>query len=91
MFRGQKDRQALEKGDRKYFEDQLKNEQELYKKTTAALEEEVGVGGEGLARFNLREYEKETERMMKLRGKDDDEVKRRQDVATLYTANAAVL
>lgn len=48
MFRGQKDRQALEKGDRNYFEQQLKSEQELYNKTTASLAKEVGVGGEGL-------------------------------------------
>ena len=91
MFRSQKDRQALDKGDRKYFEQQLKSEQDLYKKTTTSLEKEVGVGGEGLERFNLREYEKETERLMKLRGQDDTEVKRRQNVATLYTANAEVL
>lgn len=91
MFRSQKDRQALDKGDRKYFEQQLKSEQELYKKTTETLEKEVGVGGEGLERFNLRDYEKETERLMKLRGQDDAEVKRRQNVATLYTANAEVL
>lgn len=91
MFRGQKDRQALEKGDRSYFQQQLKSEQELYKKTTESLAKEVGVGGEGLERFNLREYEKETERLMKLRGQDDSEVKRRQNVATLYTANASVL
>lgn len=69
----------------------MKSEQDLYKKTTASLEKEVGVGGEGLERFNLREYEKETERLMKLRGQDDTEVKRRQNVATLYTANAEVL
>lgn len=91
MFRGQRDRQALEKGDRGYFERQLKSEQELYKKTTESLEKEVGVGGEGLERFNLRDYEKETERLMKLRGQDDSEVIRRQNVATLYTANAEVL
>lgn len=91
MFRGQKDRQALEKGDRSYFQQQLKSEQELYKKTTESLAKEVGLGGEGLERFNLREYEKETERLMKLRGQDDPEVKRRQNVATLYTANASVL
>lgn len=91
MFRSQKDRQALEKNDRKYFEQQLKSEQEHYKKTTETLEKEVGVGGEGLERFNLRDYEKETERLMKLRGQDDAEVKRRQNVATLYTANAEVL
>lgn len=39
----------------------------------------------------MRDYEKETERLMKLRGKDDKEVIRRQNVATLYTANAEVL
>lgn len=39
----------------------------------------------------MRDYEKETERLMKLRGQDDAEVKRRQNVATLYTANAEVL
>lgn len=91
MFRGQKDRQALEKNDRSYFEAELKKEQALYNKTTEALGKEVGLGGEGRERFNLREYEKETERLMKLRGQDDAEVKRRQNVATLYTANAAVL
>lgn len=69
----------------------MKSEQDLYKKTTESLGKEVGVGGEGLERFNLREYEKETERLMKLRGQDDAEVKRRQNVATLYTANAEVL
>lgn len=69
----------------------MKSEQKLYKKTTASLEKEVGLGGEGLKRFNLREYEKETERLMKRSGKDDAEVKRRQNVATLYTANAEVL
>ena len=91
MFRSQKDRKALEKNDRSYFEAELKKEQALYNKTTESLGKEVGVGGEGRERFNLREYEKETERLMKLRGQDDAEVKRRQNVATLYTANAEVL
>lgn len=64
----------------------------MYKKALDALNKEVGApGSKGLDRFKLREYEKETERLMKLRGHDDAEVKRRQDVATLYKANADVL
>lgn len=91
MFRGQKDRKALENNDISYFQNQLKQEQELYKKTMDAMSKDVGVGGEGLKRFNLREYERETEKLMKVRGKDDPEVIRRQNAALLYTKNAEVL
>lgn len=91
MFREQKDRKALENKDVSYFQNQLKQEQELYKKTMDAMGKDVGVGGEGLKRFNLREYEKETEKLMKARGKDDQEVIRRQNAASLYTLNAGIL
>lgn len=92
VFRDRADREAEKKGDRRYFEEELKKSEDLYKKALDALNKEVGApGSKGLDRFKLREYEKETERLMKLRGKDDAEVKRRQDVATLYKANADVL
>lgn len=88
MFIGQRDRKALEKNDRAYFEAELKKEQIHYGRISEAMKKDVGLGGEGLERFNLREYEKETERLMKLSGKDDSEVINRQNIAKLYIANA---
>jgi hypothetical protein len=82
----------MKKGDRSYFEEELKKSEDLYNKTVGALSKEVGVsGGKGLDRFKLREYEKETEEMMKLRGENDPEVIRRRNVSNLYRGNVEVL
>lgn len=94
MFRGQADRKALEAGNVNYFKAQLREEQEKYNRTQAKMAEEIGIGGEGLKRFNLREYERETQKMMERSGNNaynDPEIKRRQEVAKLYRANADVL
>lgn len=90
-FQSKNDQKAMEKGNYDYFQKQFKEADEKYKRTEAKLKEEVGLGGEGLERFNLREYSKQTKEMMKARGADDAEVKRRQKVEQLYAANADVL
>lgn len=76
-FRDQNDKKALEKNNVGYFNKQYREAKELYDRTEKKLKEEVGLGGEGLKRFNLREYSQETKRLMELKGKDDEEVKRR--------------
>lgn len=90
-FQSKNDQKAMEKNDYSYFQKQFKEADDKYKKTEAKLKEEVGLGGEGLERFNLREYAKQTQELMKARGADDAEVKRRQKVEQLYAANADVL
>lgn len=90
-FQSKNDQKAMEKGNYSYFQKQFKEADALYKKTEAKLKEEVGLGGEGLERFNLREYSKQTKELMKTRGAEDPEVKRRQKVEKLYAANADVL
>lgn len=90
-FQSKNDQKAMEKGNYSYFQKQFKEADDKYKRTEAKLKEEVGLGGEGLERFNLREYAKQTQEMMKARGADDAEVKRRQNVEKVYAANADVL
>ena len=51
---------------------------------------EIGFGGKGKEHYKLREYERETLRLMKTRGHDDPEMVRRRDAATLYKANVDV-
>ena len=92
VFRDRADREAEKKGDRSYFEEELKKSEDLYKKALGALNKEVGApGSEGLDRFKLREYEKETEELMKLKGENDPEVIRRRNVSNLYRGNVEVL
>lgn len=90
-FQSRNDQKALEKNNYAYFQKQFKEADDKYKRVEAKLKEEVGLGGEGLERFNLREYAKQTQEMMKARGANDAEVKRRQNVEKVYAANADVL
>lgn len=90
-FQSKNDQKAMEKNDYAYFQKQFKEADDKYKRTEAKLKDEVGLGGEGIERFNLREYAKQTQELMKARGADDAEVKRRQKVEQLYAANADVL
>lgn len=97
------DKEAAQKGDVGYFQNELKKEQGFANEVKSKLENgPIGFGGEGktgaggvkLTKFNLREYEKETARLMEEKGsdaKDDPEIKKRQDTVKLYKANVAAL
>ena len=76
------------KADLSYFKNEAQRQQQWADNLQKSFEEgEIGFGGKGKERFKLREYERETQRLMELRGEKDPEVQRRQKYADLYRAN----
>ena len=77
------DREMLKKNNTSYFREQLAETKQKYENVKSKMDKS-GIAAEG----GLEAYEKRTQKLMELRGKDDAEVKQRQETANVYKDQA---
>ena len=77
------DKEMLKKNNTSYFREQLAETKQKYESVKSKMDQS-GIAAEG----GLEAYEKRTQKLMELRGKDDSEVKQRQEAADVYKDQA---